>query len=72
MGVGAVITVVGPHHRLHPGAQLAVVAVQVHTDKLAKAAYIAAAAQVHGKTFGSFLADSATPEPEPVCAAEKV
>ena len=55
VGVGAVIAVVGPHHRLHPGAQLAVVAVQIHTDELAKAAYIAAAAQVHGKTIRSLL-----------------
>ena len=55
MGVGAVVAVVGPHHRLHPGAQLAVVAVQVHTDELAKAAHVAAAAQVHGKTIGSLL-----------------
>ena len=55
MGVGAVIAVVGPHHRLHPGAQLAVIAVQIHTDELAKAAYIAAAAQVHGKTISSLL-----------------
>lgn len=55
VGVGAVVAVVGPHHGLHPGAQLAVVAVQVHTDELAKAAHVAAAAQVHGKTLGSFL-----------------
>ena len=55
MGVGAVIAVVGPHHGLHPGAQLAVVAVQVYTDELTKAAHIAAAAQVHGKTISSFL-----------------
>ena len=55
MGVGAVVAVVGPHHRLHPGAQLAVVAVQVHTDKLAKAAHVAAAAQIHGKALSSLL-----------------
>ena len=55
MGVGAVIAVVGPDNRLHPGTQLAVVAGQVHTDHLTEAAHVIAAAHGHDQVAGGLL-----------------
>ena len=54
VGVSAVVAVVSPDDRLHPGAQLAIISVQVNADGLAKAADSVALTKIDFVTGGRF------------------